>query len=211
MASNNPPRSRIVSHVHSIPTALKERLVTTGAVSRGLLRRRDSVSVFLVVTAGYLFTFLYMMTDIVVDTSAGFSASVPVDDPFSLMFQQGPGQFSFEGVAFLELGVITWAFSPLNTLIGLGIAVLVGLNLALTFLAVTQPKSCGIGASSGVFASFPALLAGSACCAPVIAIAFGIQMSSVLLTAFTWLLPASIVLLLGSLVYVAGTVDPTAV
>ncbi len=175
----------------------------------GLLKRRDSLSVFLAVTVGYLFVFLYMVTDIAINTSAGFSVSVPVADPLSHMFQQGPGRFSFEGIALIELGVITWAFSPINTLVGLGIAALVGLNLALTYLAVTQPKSCGIGTSSGLLASVPALLAGSACCAPVIAIVFGIQLSSVLLTTITWLLPVSVGLLLASLVYIAGKVDPT--
>ncbi len=180
-------------------------------MSVGLLGRRDSLAVFLGVTVGYLLAFLYMMTDIAINPNAGFGISVPVADPWSQMFQRGPGQFSFEGIAFIELGVVSWAFSPLNTVIGLSIAVLAGLNLALTYLAVTQPKSCGIGTSSGVFASVPALLAGSACCAPVVAIVFGIQMSGILLTAFTWLLPVSIALLLLSLVYVAGKVDPTAI
>lgn len=200
-----------LTRTQSVSGAVKQRLQRTGRVSLGLLGRRDSFSVFLAVTVGYLLAFLYMMTDIAINTDAGFGISVPVSDPLSRMFQQGPGQFSFEGIALIEMGVATWAFSPINTLIGASLSILVGLNLALTYLAITQPKSCGIGTGSGVLASVPALLAGSACCAPVIAIAFGIQMSGILLSAFTWLLPVSISLLLGSLVYVAGKVDPSAV
>jgi len=188
----------------------RSRLGTTARLSVGLLRRRDSFAVFLAVTVGYLFAFLSMMQNVFVETSAGVGVSVPVQDPLSHMFRQAPGQFAFEAIAVVEVGVVTWLFSPLNTLIGLSIAGLVALNLALTYLAVIQPHSCGIGASSGVFASVPALLAGSACCAPIIAIVFGIQMSAIVVTAFAWLLPVGVALLLGSLVYVAGKVDPTA-
>ena len=102
-------------------------------------------------------------------------------------------------------------FSGENTAIGLVISLLVGLNLALTYLAVTQPKSCGIEAGTGVLAAVPALFAGSACCGPVLFLVIGIQAGGVLLTAFQWLLPAAALLLLGSLVLVAGRVDPTAV
>lgn len=175
----------------------------------GLVRRRDSLTVFLLSIVGYLFAFLYMMQNLFVEFDAGFSASMPVADPLSRMFEQSAGQFAYEPIALVELGVVTWLFSPVNTLIGLGIAVLVGLNLALTYLAVRQPKSCGVGVSTGIIASIPALLAGSACCAPIIVVILGIQMSGVLLTAFTWVLPAGVVLLLASLVYIAGKVDPT--
>lgn len=181
------------------------------AMAAGVGRRRDTVTVFGLSVVGYLFAFLWMMQNMFVGFDAGFSLSVPVADPLSRMFQQSTSQYAFEPIAVIELGVVTWLFSPLNTLIGLTLAVLVGLNLALTYLAVRQPKSCGIGASTGIIASIPALLAGSACCAPIIVVILGIQMSGVLLTAFTWLLPVGAAMLVGSLFYIAGKVDPTAV
>jgi hypothetical protein len=190
-------------------TAVRHRLGRTAKMCLAVVRRPKPLAVFGVVLVVYLFGFLWMMQDVFIETSAGFSWSMPIDDPFSRMFQQTTGPFAYERIAFVELGVITWLFSPLNTLIGLFLSILVGLNLALTYLAVTQPKSCGIGAGSGILASIPALLAGSTCCAPVILLIFGIQASGALLTAFTWMLPAGVVLLLGSLVYVAGKVDPT--
>lgn len=199
------------SRLKGVPTTIRTKLKRTGSLSLGLLGRRDSLAVFSVVTVGYLFAFLYMLQDMFIETSAGFDVSVPVSDPLSIMFQRGPGLFAYEAIAVIEAGVITWTFSPLNTLIGLVLAVLVGFNLALTYLAVSQPKACGMGASSGLFASLPALLAGGTCCAPVIALVFGIQMSATLVTAFTWMLPIGAALLLLSLVYVSGKVDPTAV
>jgi hypothetical protein len=193
-----------------IPARVRSRLARTGLVARGVVRQRGPLAVFLGVTVAYLLTFLWVLTDLIVHTGAGFSVFV-ADQPLARAFRPAPGAFLYQPVALLELGVVVWEFSPLNTLLGLFIASLVGLNLAFSYLAVTQPKSCGMSASAGLFASVPGLLAGSTCCAPVILLVLGIQASGILLTAFVWLLPASILLLLGTLVYVAGKVDPTAV
>ncbi|PSQ58400.1 MAG: hypothetical protein BRD23_07130 [Halobacteriales archaeon SW_9_67_25] len=89
---------------------------------------------------------------------------------------------------------------------------LVGLNLALTYLVWRQPKACGIGGKSGgLLASVPALLSGTACCGPVVLIVLGVQASGVLLRGFQFLLPAAMLLLVGSLVLVGRQVDPGAV
>lgn len=189
---------------------IRSRLDTTRLVARGVVRQRGPLAVLLAVTVAYLGTFLWVLGDIVVHSGAGVSVFV-ADNPLSRAFRPAPGAFLFQPVALLELGVLVWEFSPINTLLGLAIASLVGLNLAFSYLAVTQPRSCGLSTSAGVFASIPGLLAGSTCCAPVILLVFGIQASGILLTAFVWLLPASIALLLVTLVYVAGKVDPTAI
>jgi hypothetical protein len=186
----------------------RRRLSATALAVRGTVDRRDSRAVAAGVAVAYLFAFLYMLQDIAVRTGAGLSVTV-ADAPLATAFESS-GPFTHRPVALLELGVAVWEFSPLNTLLGVGLATLVGLNLALSYLAVTQPKSCGVGAGAGAVAAVPALLAGSTCCAPVIVLVLGIQASSTLLTAFIWLLPASVVALVATLVYVAGKIDPTA-
>jgi len=196
------------TRLRAVPVRIKERLVTTARVSVRALRRRDSLAVFLAVTVLYLFAFLYALTDLRIQTGVGYSTDV-VREPLTRMFEPGPGPFTYEGIAVLDLWVVRWVFSPLNTAIGLGLSALVGLNLALSYLAITQPKSCGIGATTGLFASIPALLAGSTCCAPVIFLMLGIQASGLLLTTFTLLLPIGVILLLASLVYVTGQINPT--
>ena len=131
-----------------------------------------------------------------------------VADPLSRLFEPALGPLSFTPVATVDIGPLTYLFS-LNSIIGLAIAVLVGLNLAVTYLAWTQPTACGLGqSSSGVIASLPAVLSGTACCGPVVLIVLGIQASSVLLTAFQFLLPVAVVMLVGSLVLVGRQVDP---
>lgn len=172
------------------------------------VRRRDSLAVLAGVTAIYLLGFTYATGDLRFGRT-GWSATL-VSDPLSRMFEPGPGPFTYEPIAVIETGVATVLFSPLDLLLASLIALLVGINLSLSYLAVKQPRSCGLGAGSGVAASVPALLSGSACCAPVLLIVLGIQAGGLLLAAVIWLLPVGLVALVASLVYVAGQIDPAA-
>jgi hypothetical protein len=195
-----------VARVRTLPATAKRRLSRTVTVSRAILRRRDTLAVLAGVAIVYLVAFLYVVQDL---AFSGSALSVTVaDDPLATMFQSAPGTFMHRPVVLLELGVATWEFSPLNTLLGGGIAALVGLNLALSYLAVVQPRSCGVGAGAGVVAGIPALLAGSTCCAPVVVLVLGIQATGTLITVFAWLLPVSILLLLATLVHITGRINP---
>jgi hypothetical protein len=186
-----------------------DRVGQTLALVASSVRRRGSRAVFAGVTVGYLVTFLWAMGDLNFRRT-GVGVVAVVDDPLARMLEPGPGPYTHEPVALVELGVGVLQFSPLNTALGLGIALLVGVNMAFTAIAVTQPKSCSIGTTAGVMASIPALVAGSACCAPAIFLALGITASGVALTAFLWLLPLGIVLLLVTPLYLAGQIDPAA-
>ncbi len=181
--------------------------MTAGAIRAALTRPRSLV-VTLAVSVVYLFGYLYAIGDLSIRHGVGVGIDVPVEEPLTHMLTR-TGPASFEAIAFVDLEPFRLLFSPLNTLLGIGLATLVGVNIALSYLVITQPRSCGIGAGSGVLASIPALLSGSACCAPVVLIVLGIQASGLLLTAMTWLLPIGIVLLVGSLVYLGGKIDPT--
>jgi len=173
------------------------------------LSRRDGFAVFGAVTPLYLVAYLWF-SDLLTFGSTEFGMVV-ASDPLGKFFQPANSALSFEPVALFEIGVATYLFS-LNTFLGLGIAVLVGLNLAVTYLAWKQPKACGIGSSSsGLLAGLPALLSGAACCGPIILIIFGIQASTTIMTVFQWLIPAAVVLLLGSLLWVGRQVNPAMV
>ena len=170
--------------------------------------RRDARLVFSVATGGYLLAYLYAIGHLA-PGAGGFELFV-VADPLAGLFRPAFGPLSFTPVARFRLGPVTYLFS-LNTVLGLGIAALVGSNLSLTYLAWRQPAACGItGPSGALAASVPAILSGTACCGPVVLLVFGIQASSVLLTAFQWLLPLAVALLAVSLVLVGRTVDPAA-
>jgi len=181
-------------------------MFTPGTRGAAALGRRDGRAVLSLVSALYLAAYLRfseLLTFGSTDVSVVFAR-----DPLAKFFRPANSALSFEPVALVEFGVGTYLFS-LNTFIGLAIALLVGLNLAVTYLAWKQPKACGIGSSSsGLLAGVPALLSGAACCGPLVLIVFGIQASSAIMTVFQWLLPMAVVLLLGSLLWVGRQVDP---
>lgn len=122
-----------------------------------------------------------------------------------------PGAITFEPVAQVTVPGLTILISPLNVLIGLVLAVLAGLNLTVTWVAFRQPKACAFNRSTGILATLPALLAGSACCAPAIVLILGLQISSLFITVFQVLIPVSIVLLLVTLAAILHRTDTTLV
>jgi hypothetical protein len=165
--------------------------------------------VFVSVTVGYLLAYLWAVGHLAAGLG-GYEVAV-VADPLAKFLRPALGPFSFTPVARVSLGPVTYLFS-FNTVLGLGLAILVGLNLALTYLAWTQPKACGLReSSSGVLASLPGLLSGAACCGPVVLIVLGIQASGVLLTAFQFMLPIAALVLVGSLLLIGRQVEPRAI
>lgn len=191
---------------HTDAGRFRTALARTRTATTVTLRRRDARLVFAGVTAGYLVVYLWVIGHLAPGLG-GYGVSV-VADPLDTFLRPALGPFSFTPVASVMLGPVTYLFS-FNTVLGLGIAVLVGLNLALTFLAWTQPKACGLEESStGVLASLPALLSGTACCGPVVLLVLGIQASGILVTAFQFLLPVAALVLVGSLVLVGRQVEP---
>lgn len=182
-----------------------ERLADTRRAVGLVIRRRDSLAVVLTVTAGYLVTYLWAAQDLSYRPDAPLDLFVVSDPLGRMLVRTGPA--SFEAIAVLDTGVFRLLVSPVNVGIGLVLATLVGFSLGLTYLAVVQPKACGIGAGTGFLASVPALLSGTVCCGPVVLLAVGLQASGFLMTMFAWLLPIGVVLLVGSVVYVAGKID----
>lgn len=184
------------------------RVADIMTVVRLTMRRKDAAAVVALVTGAYLLTFLWATGDLSFRTGVE-PALVVVHAPLERLFTR-TGPASFDAVAMVDTGVIRLLVSPINIALGVTLAALVGINLGVTYLAIRQPSACGISAGSGVLASFPALLSGTVCCGPVILLAVGIQASAALMTMFFWLVPIGVLLLLGTLVYVGGKVDPAA-
>lgn len=168
------------------------------------------MAVVIVLTGvAYLFVYLAVIGNLSIQSGVGRGV-ILVEDPLSRMFEPGPGRFTYEPIAVVDIGSVRLLFSPIDTVVGSGLAALVGLNLGLSVLAIRRPRACGIGGASGLMASVPALLAGGACCAPVILIVLGVTASGTMLAILPWLLPLGVVLLLSSLVYLVTKIDPGA-
>lgn len=180
--------------------------VDVAGVVRLTLGRRDGSAVVAAVTVGYLLAYLWATGDLSIRTGVDPRVLV-IADPFDRLFAR-TGPTSFGAIATVDTGVVRLLFSPVNVAIGAVVAGLVGINLGVTYLAIRRPKACGIGAGSGLLASVPALLSGTVCCGPVVLLAVGVQATALVLTAFVWLLPVGVVLLLASLAYVATRIEP---
>jgi hypothetical protein len=194
-----------------LSTGVIERIRDAGYRTRVGVRvalgRRDGRSAFAGMTVGYLVLYLWIVGDL--GPGGGTVGVRVVSDPVQRALQT-TGAFSYEAIALIEVGPITYLFSPLNLVIGILLGGLVGLNLALTYVAWRQPAACGIdtSAGTGVLAGIPALLSGTACCGPIILIVVGVQASGLLLLAFDLLVPVAVALLLLGLVLVGRRVDP---
>lgn len=161
-----------------------------------------------VVTFGYAVVYLIAIGHIA-PGFGGFDITV-VRNPLGRVFaMQGP--FSFTPILSAQIGGLTYLFS-LNTVIALGIGVLIGLNATLSYLGWAYPNQCNTqGSYIGVVAGLPTIISGTACCGPIIFIFLGIQASAVFLTAIEVLLPLAVVILVGSVILSSSRINWTAV
>lgn len=157
-------------------------------------------------TGAYLLVFLFALQDFTLGGQGIEFATIPLDRMF-----QRTGTVTFEPIARLVLPGITLLISPLNLGIGAALASLAGLNLTVTWIAFRHPKACRFNRSTGVLATLPALLAGSACCAPAVLILLGIQATSMMIGVFQILIPASMILLLTTLKLILDRTDPESI
>lgn len=187
-------------------------LVTRTAASLAVIRvamvRRDIAAVAGFAAGSYTVLYLWAIGNVSISPGAGIDARM-VANPLGRMTEMAPGSYTFEAVALVEIWVITLLLSPLNAVIASGVGVLVGLNVALAYLAIVRRQRCGMHGGAGVLAALPALLAGSACCAPGILLAVGVLMTGSVLAVLPWLLPASVLLLIVSLVLVGDQIHST--
>jgi hypothetical protein len=146
------------------------------------------------VALAYLALFLIAVADLTIDGAPRPFSIFVVADWQDLMFrQQSP--FQFEAVAILEAPFLVWLVSPVNIAIGVALGLLTGLQIALVRIARRCAVACGLSPATGVLAGLPGLLAGSACCAPILFLLLGIQVTASLVTLMGLLIPAAFVFL----------------
>lgn len=180
---------------------------TTSAL-RGALSRRDGKAVFAVAALGYLVVYLWGLNHLVPNT--GETTLFVVDEPLARATQR-VAPYQYEPIALVAAGPVRLLFSPVNTVLGATLGVLVGANLALSWVAYRGPQACGLSPGAGTVAGVPALLSGFACCGPTILLVVGVQASAGIVSAFQWLVPVSAVALVATLFWVGSRVesDPT--
>lgn len=152
-----------------------------------------------------IYLILYMVA--LQDISLGGTGFQFLTTDWSRAFDR-TGALTFEPIAQLTLPGVTILVSPVNIAIGALLSLLVGVNLTVTYIAFRQPRACSFNRATGILASLPALLAGSACCAPAVILILGLQVSSLLIAAFQVLIPVSGLLLLLTLALILRRTNP---
>lgn len=201
--TDHPGRSGTVGSVRSAVATTRRAARDARRALAVALDRRGGRAVFAGVALAYLVAYLVSMRDIGLGHGE-FDVTV-VADPLSRALVR-TGTVTFEPIAVVDLGPITYLASPGNVAIGGVLAVLAGANLAVTWLAWTEP-ACSVGAgSAGTLGALAALGSGATCCAPVLFLVLGVQASSLALSIVGVAVPVAAVALVASLVYAGGRV-----
>jgi hypothetical protein len=162
-------------------------------MARALLR--DTRAAAAAVGIAYALGYLYALGDLSMAARAAWS--VTAGDPARWLDQRVV--FQFEAIAMLQAGHLVWLISPLNLLIAATLGTLLALNIDGAWMLWRRPATCGIaGRGGGLLAAVPALAAGGACCAPSLLLLLGIPGLGAFAAMFAWLVPLSLLLLVGS-------------
>ncbi len=166
--------------------------------SRAVLREAAGQSLGWAVALVYLAIFLVAMGDLAIDAAMRTISGFAVTGWHELILRQR-APFQFEAVAVIEAPFLVWLVSPINLAIGAALGLLTGIQIALVRVARRCSAACGLSPATGVLAGLPGLLAGSACCAPILFVLLGLQVTTSVVTVMGLMIPAAFVLLAGGL------------
>lgn len=187
----------------SIPSRTVALFRQTGVVIRGALGRRDGKAIAGVSAAAYFVLLETLSTNLGIgDGSVGL---LVVDDPLATGTRQ-IGPFQFEPIALVTLGPLEYLSSPLTAAIAVAVAVLVGVNLAVSWVVWRGPEACHVNPGVGALAGVPGLLSGFVCCGPTILLVVGVQASAGLVAALQWAPSVAVLLLVAWLLWVGRQV-----
>lgn len=177
---------------------------TPRTVRAGIGERRERW-VFVVAASVILVLYLLAIGDLAISPSGRFSAAPAMRFVPDAVFQSR-APYLFEPVIALYLGSHVAAFlSPINVLLGLIVAALAGLNIALAAYGARQAVACRRPGYSRSLAVLPAFLLGFACCVPTFVLALGAGTAAailpVLLPVRPLFYPLTLVLLLSALLW----------
>jgi hypothetical protein len=168
---------------------------------RLVFRNRRSKFVALGIGIGYLLFYL-IATGVLVFSTNPSPAGIQISSQWQdLLFRQRT-PFNWEPIGLISLGVVQIFLALPNIAFGVLIAVLVGVNIAVSAYTYSVRNVCRINPSSSVLAAAPALLTGVACCGPTLLISLGLASATVtvaFVSILPFLLPLALVGLVASL------------
>lgn len=153
------------------------------------------IAIFLI----YLVLYLYISGFLIFYSLGAFESSPGgfkvLSNWQNLIFKQR-SPFLFESIGSWSLApYFTIFLSVPNLLLGAFLSFLVAANIVASIYSF---RSLGLRGGRGLLTllgTIPALLSGAACCAPLLILILGIQLSAALLTTFSLLVPVAIIFL----------------
>ncbi|MGH8221906.1 MAG: hypothetical protein ACREQZ_02930 [Woeseiaceae bacterium] len=115
-----------------------------------------------------------------------------------LIFRQR-APFLFEPIGVLHFGPLMLFLSVPNIAIATALGVLVAANVAVSYFSFHALGLRGVRGLHSLIGTIPALISGAGCCVPTLILVIGLQLTATLATVWSWLVPASALLLAGSL------------
>lgn len=146
------------------------------------------------VALAYALVYQLAIQDLTLDLAGRPADAFVVPEWQALMWRER-APFQFEPIAVIEAPALVWLVSPVNLAIGLVLGVLTGFQIALVRIARRCSTVCGLSPATGVLAGLPGLFAGSACCAPIVFILLGVQVTASLMSLMALMIPIAFVLL----------------
>jgi hypothetical protein len=170
---------------------------TLGVVGDALRVRRNRR---LGVAAGlvYLLVYLWAIQNLVFSFGTDLTrfVAVPsvqvVPDWTARVFEPIAAFYYEPVVAIYPVNHVTLLVSPVNLGLGLVLAVLVGLNVALALQVMRTAVACRRRALTGLLGALPGFLMGFACCVPTVALVLGAQFTLALIALRSWFFPLAV-------------------
>lgn len=182
---------------------------------RAVLATRAALATSIAVGLGYLGIYLFSIGDVVYSRDLWVleAPSVDVVSGWASRLFDRRAPFSYEPIAAVYLTErFVFFVSPMNLLLGVVLAILLSLNVAVLVFVLRAPKACSARTSrSGLLAALPALFLGFACCAPTILLALGTVAASVtlgFLAVRSFLYPVALVGMLIGLLFNLRRIRP---
>lgn len=140
---------------------------------------------------GVLYALVYLLGigDLAFNADAGWLVRAGAITLERVLSMRSP--FLFEAIEMIEAGWWVILVSPMNLLMAGLLGSLLALNVHGVIALWRGPRSCTLSSVGSASSALPALIAGSACCAPSILLLLGIPALGVFAAFFGYLVPLS--------------------
>jgi len=165
-----------------------------------ILSSRRFLAAALVALAAYVVLYLAAAQYLIAapGEADSFFASKLLPDWRELVLRQR-APFLHEPIGALRLGPFVLFLSIPNLAIAVALGLLVAANVAVSYFGFHALGLRGVRGLHSLIGTIPALIGGAACCVPTLILVIGLQLTATLATVWSWLVPASALLLVGSL------------